>query len=441
MKKDAAIAPAIELVENMISRVPWEVKAPEGYEEQLADKITYLNQVMDDMEHTFYDFIRQASSFNHMGFSVHEKVFRERRKANGSKYNDGYVGIRALPPRGQDTISKWKFSKKNNKLKGLYQKVAQHNEFSQGMDFIKSSTESREVFIPRYKFLHFRNNPEKDSPIGVSPLVGCHTAWRYKVSYQEMEASGVVQETNGLKVLYIPAKYMAEDASEDDKRTANAFGDMLTSMHLNKSSGMMLPLVTDERGNKMFELDIQNITGTSSFDIDAIISRYTLEILTSLFADFLTLGSKGGGSFSLAESKISIIQQMIEARLNEIKGQLNHDLVRHLFELNGWSTEVMPYFDYGDVRTHSLDEISKWVQRIKATGMLPRNQEVVNWVLSTAGVPYRIPKGMSEEEFDELMGESTSRSGDSLNTPSGGMDGTAKSVDGEDNSISNTENA
>ena len=39
-----------------------------------------------------------------VGFSVHEIVLRRRLKSKGSKYNDGYIGIKALPIRSQNTI-------------------------------------------------------------------------------------------------------------------------------------------------------------------------------------------------------------------------------------------------------------------------------------------------------------------------------------------------
>ena len=42
MSKDGAIAPAIELVESMIARVPWHVTIPDGYEDELKDKKKYL---------------------------------------------------------------------------------------------------------------------------------------------------------------------------------------------------------------------------------------------------------------------------------------------------------------------------------------------------------------------------------------------------------------
>jgi len=74
MAKDATIAPALNLVEMAIARVPWSVKIPEGYEEQLKDKAEFLRQVMNDMDHSWGSFIRQATSFNRFGFAPIEKV-------------------------------------------------------------------------------------------------------------------------------------------------------------------------------------------------------------------------------------------------------------------------------------------------------------------------------------------------------------------------------
>ena len=53
-------------------------------------------------------------------------------------------------------------------------------------------------------------------------------------------------------------------------------------------------------------------------------------------ASQLVLGQEGGGSYSLAESQSSISQMVIDARLIEIRDQLNHDLIPQLFRLNGW---------------------------------------------------------------------------------------------------------
>lgn len=441
MAKDGAIAPALEYVEAMIARVPWSVKIPEGYEDQLKDKANFMRQCMHDMDHSWLAFIKQVVSFNRYGFAVQEKVYRQRFKANGSKYDDGLIAPKKLPTRSQDSISRWKWKNKGRDLSGLYQNVVTttDNDSYIGWDFVNTTETNAEKFIPRKKFLLFRNNPLKDSPTGVSQLNGAWQSWKYKKAYEESQAIAVAQDSNGFKVLYIPPQYMTADASPENRAVFEEYKKILANMHQAKQSGLILPLITDENGSKMFEFEIKSVTGQLSYDTNVIIQRYNNEILTCLFADFLSLGSSGSGSFSLAETKVSTIEMAIEARLNEIKDQLNNDLFRQTWELNGWDTDVMPFVDYGEVGKESLDEIGKFIQRVKAVGMLPRTPDVVNWVLNQADIPYRVDKDISDEDLAKIMGEDTSGSGEGLaeGLPSGTGSNTGSSGD---SSTSNSEN-
>lgn len=441
MAKDGAIAPALELVEMMIARVPWTVKIPEGYEEQLKDKANFVRQCINDMEEDFQSFIKQVVSYNRYGFSVHEKVYRIRLKENGSKYNDGLVGIKKLPIRSQDSIERWYWKNSGRELAGCVQSVITPGiESSNGWDFaVTNSTPRTLKKIPRKKFLLFRNNPLKDAPCGTSPLNGAWQAWKYKQAYQESEAIAVAQDSNGFKVLYIPPEYMTTDASEDKKEAFEEYKKILSNMHQAKQSGVILPLLMDQDGNKMFELTFESITGQKSYDTNAIINRYTSEILTALFADFLSLGSNGSGSFSLAESKISVVEMAIQSKLDEIKSQLNHDLIKQLFELNGWDTDVMPYMQYGKIGQESLDEIGKFVQRVSAVSMMPKTPEVINWMLKQADIPYQVDANMSMEELNELLTPMTSASGSGMVEGLNAGTGTNSGSSG-DASTSNTEN-
>ena len=158
-----------------------------------------------------------------------------------------------------------------------------------------------------------------------------------------------------------------------------------------------------------------------------------------MFADFLALGSNGSGSFSLAETKVSIIEMTLESKLNEIKDQLNNDLVRQLWELNGWDADVMPYFDYGNISRESLDEIGKFVQRVAAVSMLPKAPEVVNWIMKQADIPYHVDESLSPEELSDQLTPMTTGAAQGMTSglPSGTGDNTGSSGD---SSTSNNEN-
>ena len=230
----------------------------------------------------------------------------------------------------------------------------------------------------------------------------------------------------------MPPEYMAEDATTEQKNAYKMFQRLMMNLDLGESSSAILPLLTDSMGNKMFEMKVENLTGTSSYNLNQIIERYNQEMLTALFANVLTLGSTGGGSHALSESKLAIVDDMITAKLNIIKSVLNNDLIPQIFKLNNWSTEKLPFLDFGDVSSVSIEEFTTGVQKLKAVGLMPKTKEVVNWTLTKMGSPYKVALDMSDEDFDKIMGadkEETTRSGDGYASASGGLYGTADSLD------------
>ena len=444
MLKDPVISPAVEMIENKIASIPWYLSSPDGADELLKERTEICNQILfHDMEVPFATVIRQAATFNSFGFSTAEKVFRYRNYEYGSRYNDGYIGIRKIVARSQDTIAKWKLDKKNKNVLGLYQykstsmnglEIGAFEATQDGYTPYENNAygDNNLQYIPKEKLLHFVNNPHKDSPVGISPLNACYVPFKYKEAYQKVEAGGVAKEAHGIKILYMPPEYMAEDATTEQKNAYKMFQRLMMNLDLGESSSAILPLLTDSMGNKMFEMKVENLTGTSSYNLNQIIERYNQEMLTALFANVLTLGSTGGGSHALSESKLAIVDDMITAKLNIIKSVLNNDLIPQIFKLNNWSTEKLPFLDFGDVSSVSIEEFTTGVQKLKAVGLMPKTKEVVNWTLTKMGSPYKVALDMSDEDFDKIMGadkEETTRSGDGYASASGGLYGTADSLD------------
>jgi hypothetical protein len=115
-------------------------------------------------------------------------------------------------------------------------------------------------------------------------------------------------------------------------------------------------------------------------------------------------------------------------------------LVPQLFELNGWDTTVTPYFDYESPTQFSLDDVSKFVQRVAAVGMLPRVPAVINWILKSAGIDYVVDKDATPEELDKILTSFSSRSGDGMEE--GLSNGTGESAGtGGDDTVNNSEAA
>lgn len=214
MSKDATISPALNLMEMAIRQVSWHIEVPKGMEGKLDKEVEFLEQVMEDMEHPFSTFIARAATFNRYGFSAVEKVFRVRNEESGSKYSDNRIGIRCLPLITQDSIESWTFSADGRKVTGLVQTVNIPKSEDGGWTYTPVKSKQK---ISRQKYMLFRNNPFKDSPEGESPLRDCYTAWRFKRALEEFESMGVSQDMRGLKLLYLPPRYLDPNASPEDK--------------------------------------------------------------------------------------------------------------------------------------------------------------------------------------------------------------------------------
>lgn len=453
MALDGAIHPSLDFVESKIAEASWVVripkKVPKELEAQLKSQKEFVEQVMNDMEHSWTAMIKDAASFNRYGFSTLEKVYRYRNKKYGSKYDDGRVGLRKIVGRSQGTIDEWEWKNKGRDIKGFWQRVVTPTDgeiIRDGWEIVKqqASQEFNLKFIPRYKFLLFRHNAENDSPVGRSPLTGVWQDYKLKQAYMESEAISVAQDANAFKILYLPPEYLVADADEDRKASFEMYKKMLEKAHQAKQSGFILPMLTDSEGKKMFEFEIKNISGTKSYDVNKIIERLTRSIQVGLFADVLSMGGNGG-SYSLAEQKGSVLELAVKSRLNEIKDQLNHDLMNQLFEQNGWSTAgPIPYLDYILPNVESLDNKSKAYQRIKAVGLLPIVPAVVNQALTDLGIDYQVDDDMSTEDLIKLLdplGEGmSSESGKGLEEGMSNTNGNDTSGSG-DASISNSENA
>lgn len=429
MAMDTTLSSAIGLYEMMIARVTWKCEPPEDATETEKAKAAFINTCMHDMEHSWFDFIKEVSSMFTFGFSVHEKVFRQRLRRTGSRYNDGLIGLRKLPIRSQDTISKWLFSDNGRELVGVEQNIEGVEDF-----YRYTALKDTKVELPRNKFLLFRTNVKRDNPEGTSPLKACYQSWKWRTTLQEHEAIGVSREMRGVPVFGIHPKYMNPDASPEDKAVYEQFKQIGTNLHNNEQSCVIYPLAYDPDSRQpLFTFDLKSITGTKGYDTGAIIQRYNNEMLMAWYADLLKMGQEKVGSFSLAGAKTNILAMAIEHRLKEIQTVLNTDLIPQLFALNKWADERLPQFVFDDLDEVDLDEFSKAIQRIASVNLVEFDRPLANLVRKRLGAD---EKPEDSPVNDDELPNNRSRSGDGFKTAG---EGTGQSVSGRDDSAANVE--
>ena len=430
MSYHSTINSALSLYLNLCTKADWVVKEVPSASPEEKKQAEFLRECMQDMEHSWEDFIKDALTKNIFGFSVHEKVYRKRFSANGSKYNDGKIGWKKLPIRSQESIQKFIFSEDGNEVIGVKQNIANlsdpYNRFA--------NRNRKEVQLPLSKVLLFRSGNHRGDPFGKSLLRDSYLSWRYLTTLEETEANGVAKDLAGLPILMLPPQYLSKDATPDQVAIRKYYERSLANLQVNQQSAMMLPQAFDpETKQPLFKLELLSLEGKKGFDTTKIKEYYKNAILTSLFADILIMGQSATGSFALGQIKNSLSGTMAETILREIKDVINRDLIRQTYELNGWNTSRMATLDFENVDSIDAETFSKFIQRTSSVGMLTKDLDTVNRIRETLGLD-SLPEGT---DFESLLPESTSKASKGMDTP---FEGTRTSQGSGDDNSSNMDN-
>lgn len=431
MSYHTSINACLTLYDNLISKVDWRVNPPENATEEEKNQAKFINECLEDMDMPFRQFIKDALSSNIYGFAIIEKVYRKRYKSNGSMFNDGKIGLKKLGLRNQETIEKFIFDSAGNEIIGVKQNL--NNVASNRY----SNRKELQVVLPRNKFIHVTTGRNRSDPFGKSPLRDVYLAWRYLEVIQEIEASGVARDLQGLPILEIPAQYMSADASSEQKAIYENFKTIIRNIQNNSQSGVILPSNVDpDTRAKLFDLTLLSTEGgKKNFDTSKVKEYYQNQIYTGLFADVLVLGQGGVGSFALGQIKNSLTGSAVESMLDNIVEVFNRDVIRQIYDLNGWEVSRAAKLDYENLHAIDLETLSKFWQRVTSVGLVEKDREVLNAVRTAAGLDAIADDVEPREEYLTPM---DSKAGQGMQTPG---EGTAKNVSGNDTSSTNVDNA
>jgi hypothetical protein len=193
---DAVIGAMFFALEMILRKAEWRIEPAKG--KKGDDYAEFLKQCMEDMAHSWEDFVAECVSMFAFGFALFETVYKRRQGANGrkaSKYDDGLIGWRKLAPRAQESILYWIWDDEGG-LQGAVQLAA---------------PDYKTVPIPIERLLLFRTTSLKNNPEGRSVLRNCYrcfddqteiltqAGWRRGVDLEGTESVAVLSPDGKLQ--------------------------------------------------------------------------------------------------------------------------------------------------------------------------------------------------------------------------------------------------
>ncbi len=433
MAKSSVIASVLSAVNTIAGQADFYLDSYDQSDTHLNRKKFLEQCLFYDMKNSFNQVVKDFLTSTQYGFSILEKVFRERRYTEGSLYNDGKIGIKYLPLRSQKSIDNFKYDDMNRELQYVEQTLTIGNLFP----LTKTSVE-----LPADRILFFKVNCSSNYPQGRSPLADAYVSWRVLEELRGIETVSANRNLNGIPHLSCPSEIMDETTDDpEDKLRVRKLHQQMSRVSTGEQAYIITPSDRyDQTEGASAQYDFKVVTGSSSHltALGSIISRYKNEVFQAMCADILTIDDGQSASSSLTTNKQTMFNMFVEARLREFTEVINNDLIPDLFARNGWDITKTPTLKYDRVEKLTVAEMAKAVQQLSATQTIPITVENTNYIAEVFGFPTRLAEDTTFEELLKLRGyglDIQSRSGDGLKT--GTDNGTSTSVSASDTNASN----
>lgn len=382
---DATIGAVLYAAEQVLRDVKFKVVPSDKENEQSVKEAKFVESVLDDMDHTLDDHISEALSFLTYGFSWFEVVYKrrvgpyEKNPKKKSHYTDGRIGVKKIASRAPWTINKFDVDQTTGDVLGIYQNT--YNATGNN-------------YIPTRKSVYYRTTVINGDPAGRSILRNAYTSYDRLQGAQNFEMIGIERDLAGIPVGRIPADYLAEDATDDQKAIRKQMEEILRDFKVNEQSYLLLPSDMhpgkegEPTNHPLVDVSLMSSEGTRNIDMDKVIRRYQHDIARSVLSEFIMLGAGANGSYALSKSKTDLFLRTLESYIQTITDVLNKQLVERLWELNGLDYDLMPKIQAGDVADWDLKEIAAFIRNLNGAGIPIREQmDIVDSLFEIAELP------------------------------------------------------
>jgi len=345
-KSDGVVKASLLACELPIRAANWYVE-PASEDEKDKEVAEFVSQnLFEKMSITWDDFLRQCLLMLPFGFMVFEKVFT-------AVDFDGkqMIGWKKFAPRLPKTIFKW--------------------ETEEGEDGITQLLPSGDQpSIPIEKLLILTFNKEGDNWEGISALRSAYRPWFFKEHIEKINAMAFERQGLGLPYVKLPKNYSPKDRAKAKK--------LLQNIRANEQGYLLQPFD--------WEMEFKDMKAKGVKDPSDSIQRYNREILISVLAQFLDLGSGPYGSRALSADQSTTFHNNLTAMARQIKDVINKYAIKQLIDLN-YTVAKYPTLEFSKIGIIEYDKLAKALQSLTQTGIIMPDDKLEAYVREVMDLP------------------------------------------------------
>ena len=358
---DATVQAAILACELPIRSAEWDIEpaSESALDVEIAEFVK--DNLFNGLVYSWEDTLRQALLMHPYGCMVFEVVYKIT--------DEGKIAWRKWAPRLPKTIQKWNIDKVGE-LEGITQRVLKDGNFV-------------DIEIPVEKLMVFVHRQEGDNYLGTSILRQAYKHWFFRDKYYKIDA--VAQERLGIG---IPMISLPDGYTDDDFDAAETMGQNFR--------GNEKAYVVKKAG---WEIEMMDLKNSGVRDPMPMLEHHTREILKSVLAQFLDLGSTKVGSFALSKDQSEMFLNSLDASAKVIEEVIN-DEIQKLVDYN-WTVEEYPKLTHADLGSVDTKELADSIQTLTLAGVIKADDELEDYMRRLLKLPEKGAPREDEEETEE----------------------------------------
>ena len=226
----AIIGSILYTMTSLIKQIPRTTKPAQEDDETSLKAKQHLDECLEDMSHTFEDYLEEILSMLTYGWSNFEIVYKIRRGESEnpefrSRFDDGLVGWRKFVIKPQESLVRWELDEDDGGIKGMH--------------VVTEKGEQR--FLPIEKSTLFRIKAHKNNPEGKSLLRNAFLDWYYVKHLTEVEAIGIERDLAGLPMMEVPPDLMSPNATPEQASLRSDYEELVTNVRRDELEGLVVP--------------------------------------------------------------------------------------------------------------------------------------------------------------------------------------------------------
>jgi len=374
----AIVAAGVRFFLNLTAKARWVYEPAIGGGPRAAELAQKTEEILSKIVETpFHKIVRRSAGYRFWGFSIQEWTAQQ--------LESGEIGLLSVDARPQHTIERWDVEV-GGRVAGVIQRSPQNFE---------------EIYLPREKIVYLVDDSLTDSPEGLGLLRHVVKGATELEQLEKLEGYGFETDLRGMPVGRAPLAALEEEvkagrlSKEDKDSIVKPLKTFIENHIRNPQLGLLLDSMTyrseDDASTpsnvKEWDMSLLRAGSTSQEAIAQAIARKNLEMARTLGVENLLLGEGSSGSHALARDKSNNFGLIVDSTLQEIREVYMRDLVRRIFELNGWPVELMPTLKTEAITYRDIEQVTGALADLaKAGAILTPDDPAVRQVRDLLGL-------------------------------------------------------